>query len=100
MKQLIKRIWIPISVYWTIWLSMYLFLATATEELLIFVILLFVVYRLMLWLSPFIFTVLIWGTHFIRPRPKVWETIYVNLCVLAINFLCFYLQYLLMGDWY
>ena len=100
MKHLIKRIWIPVAVYWSVWLSMYLFLATATEELLILVILVFVVYRFMLWISPFLFTPLIWGMHFIRPRPKVWETILVNLWVLTINSICYYLQYLLIGEWY
>lgn len=100
MLQTVKRVWIPCVVYWAALFLLWLFLWFSPEEWMILAILAIVLFRSMLWVSPFMLSALVWICGLIKPRRPVKEILLVNAMVLVLNILPFFGTYLLTGGWY
>lgn len=100
MLKLFKRIWIPCLLYWAMLFAQLLFLNNATEEWMILGILVICTYRLMLWVSPFVLSGIVWSCGLIKRRWPVWQVLIVYLIVMVLNFLPYYHTYLLTGGWF
>ena len=100
MLKLLKRIWIPCTIYWALLFIQLLFLNHATEQWMILGILVICTYRLMLWVSPFALTSLVWSFGLIKRKWPIWHIAIANLIVLVVNILPYYHTYLLTGGWW
>lgn len=100
MKQPIVRIAVACGIYLLLLWGQFGLLSILTESWMILGILLICSGRLMLWLSPFALSGLVWLLGMIRPRASVKTLIFANLAVLLLNALSFLFCHLLTGNRY
>lgn len=100
MKKPIVRIAVACGIYLLLLWGQFGILSILTESWMILGILLLCTVRLMLWLSPFALSGLVWLFGMIRPRAKIKTLIFTNLVVLLLNTLSFVFCYQLTGGWF
>lgn len=100
MKKPIVRIAVACGAFWLLLWGQIGILSCLTESWMILGILLIATMRPMLWASPLTLSVLVWIFGLIRPRATVRTLIFVNLAVLLVNCLSYFLCYLLTGNWF
>lgn len=100
MKRAIKRASIPSMIYWAIEMLMLLFLNEATEQWILPGLLIFIIFRLMLWSAPVLLSGLCWISGLIKPECATKHIALANLLVLIVNIQPHIFWYLFAGSWY
>ena len=98
-KKMIKKLVIFSLIIWIPLFLFYLFLSTAKESMIMFVLIAICIGRPLLWISPIYLTVVAWiiGNNNFK---KASTCLIINIILLAINFIFFYWNYSLVGGWY
>ena len=99
MWKLIKRIWIPCTIWWILLVLQWLFLYNATESWMMLWILMLVPYRLMLWTGPFVLSGIVWLFGSIKRRWSIDQVLVAHFIVLVLNLFPYYLTYLMVGGY-
>lgn len=100
MKKALRRAAIPCMTYWAIEMAQLLFLNVATDQWILPGLLIFVIFRLMLWVSPFALSALCWISGLWKPECSPKHIAWINLSVLLLNMLPYFFFYLSTGSWY
>lgn len=100
MKKAMRRAAIPCLTYWAIEMAQFLFLNVATDQWILPGLLIFVIFRLMLWVSPFALSALCWISGLWKPECSSRYIAITNLFVLLLNVIPYFFFYLTTGSWY
>ncbi len=100
MKRMMKRAGIFCGIYWALLMAQLLLLQILTDSWMLLGVLLLVTGRLMLWLSPFALSAIVWIAGCWKPKCEMRHIAVTNVVVLVLNVLSFVAWRLLMDGWY